>query len=408
MKLRRYDPAVDKAAVIDIWHDCNWLDKTDEKSIAEMDPWFACGKAYVAEFKGRPECSVTIHEGTLRYGAREIPLAGVTGVATSFIGRKEGLAARLTAFAVAENVHLPVAGLGFFEQGFYDRFGFGAGPYENEIRFDPAHLKVTRKARAPVRITADDWEAVHESRLRTPRGHGGQTITSPGFTRARMKKEPKGFGLGYRARDGRITHHVWFREREGYSGPLHVQWISYENLQQFLEIMALLKRMGDQIRTVAMREPPGFQLQDLIRHPFRDGTARDKSKHETGVRSYAHWQMRMNDVEACLAATRISCRPLSFNLRLADPIADHLKGHRWKGVRGRYIVTLGRKSSAKRGADKSLATLKASVNAFTRLWLGVVPATTLSVTDELSGPAELLSKLDEAIVLPVPRTAWAY
>ncbi len=408
MNLRPYDPAVDRAAVIDIWHDCNWLDRTDEKSVAEIDPWFAAARTYVAEFKGRAESVVTIHEGTLRYGAREMPLAGVTGVATSFIGRKEGLAARLTAFAVAENAHLPVAGLGFFEQGFYDRFGFGTGPYENHIRFDPAHLKVGKKARAPVRITADDWEAVHESRLRTPRRHGAQTITAAAYTRMRMRKPPKGFGLGYRAKDGRITHHLWVREREGHAGPLHMHWIAYENSEQFLEILALLKRMGDQIRTVAMREPPGMQLQDLIRHPFRDGTARRDSRHKTGVEAFAHWQIRMNDIEACLAATKLSCRPLSFNLRLTDPVTDHLRGGRWKGAGGRYVVTLARKSSAKRGTDRSLPTLAASVNAFTRLWLGVLPATTLAMTEDLSGPAELLSRLDDAIVLPVPRNAWTY
>ena len=40
-------------------------------------------------------------------------------------------------------------------------------------------------------------------------------------------------------------------------------------------------------------------------------------------------------------------------------------------------------------------TLTATVNAFTRLWLGVRPATGLAVTDDLSGPPELLQQLDQ-------------
>ncbi|MEE2992431.1 MAG: hypothetical protein VX603_04565 [Gemmatimonadota bacterium] len=32
--------------------------------------------------------------------------------------------------------------LSMFEQGFYDRLGFGTGPYEHKVRFDPAELMI--------------------------------------------------------------------------------------------------------------------------------------------------------------------------------------------------------------------------------------------------------------------------
>jgi hypothetical protein len=333
----------------------------------------------------------------------------VTGVATSFVGRKEGLAARLTSHAVADNSHCAVAGLGFFEQGFYNQFGFGTSPYDIWIQFDPANLKSSVTARRPERITADDYKAVHESRLRTPRRHGGQTIGPEGFTRIRMKRGKKAFGLGYRADDGRITHMAWFGKRPGEDGPLHVHWLTYETPEQLVELMGMMKRMGDQVRTISMHEPPGFQIQDLVKHPIRDNIARDGSKHhEVKSSALAHRQLRMNDPVTCLAATSLPSEPVRFNLELADPIERFLDEGKWRGCSGKYVVALGGKSSCTKGTDPTLPTAAASVNAFTRLWMGALPATTLAVTDDLSAPAELLAALDDALVLPTPRNAWGY
>ena len=55
-----------------------------------------------------------------------------------------------------------------------------------------------------------------------------------------------------------------------------------------------------------------------------------------------------------------------------------------------------------------MPTLTASVGAFTRLWLGVRPATGLAVTDDLDGLPELLSALDEILRLPVPNIGWEF
>jgi len=60
------------------------------------------------------------------------------------------------------------------------------------------------------------------------------------------------------------------------------------------------------------------------------------------------------------------------------------------------------------GRDPGLSTLTASVNAFTRLWLGVRPARGLAVTDELSGPPALLEELDWLLRLPDPKPDWDY
>ena len=101
------------------------------------------------------------------------------------------------------------------------------------------------------------------------------------------------------------------------------------------------------------------------------------------------------------------CAPLRFNLRLSDPVASYLEPCAgWRGVQGDYVIQLGPESSAAPGEDPSAPRMSASVGAFTRLWMGVLPATGLSLTDDLSGPPGLLELLDRSLRLPEPRIDW--
>jgi hypothetical protein len=98
-----------------------------------------------------------------------------------------------------------------------------------------------------------------------------------------------------------------------------------------------------------------------------------------------------------------------FNLTLSDPIKQFLDDKaRWRGISGDYVVTLGSSSGAEPGRDRKLPNLRASVGAFTRLWLGVRPATGLAMTDEISGRAELLERLDNALRVPEPKPDWDF
>ena len=72
------------------------------------------------------------------------------------------------------------------------------------------------------------------------------------------------------------------------------------------------------------------------------------------------------------------------------------------------MVTLGPDSAAIEGLDDSLETLKASVNAFTRAWLGVREPSALSLTDDLAASPELLAQLDRALQLPAPHLGWDF
>ncbi len=409
--LIEYNAKKHKDAAKRIWLEVGWL-QDKERQLAAMDCFIDNGRAFVAEVNGEAECLVTTVQGTIRHIADDLSLCAVASVATGRVARKHALASRLAAKAVAENAAdgTLVAALGMFEQGFYNQLGFGSGGYEHLMSFDPARLLVDAKARIAQRIGFDDWAAAHASRLARRRTHGAVNLTPPEITRAGMIWSKNGFGLGYYdGPSGELTHHLWCATDHVEHGPYSVEWLSYQTPEQFLELMALLRGLGDQVRSVKMHEPPAIQLQDMVEQPSHQRQISERSPHESGIRGIAYWQARINDVSGCLERTRLRCGEMSFNLDLTDPIAMLLDERSpWLGVTGQYVVTLGPSSGAEPGTDSALPTLSASTGAFTRLWLGVRPATGLAVTDELSGPPELLEELDWALRLPDPKPDWDF
>jgi len=405
MNFRPYDREKDREAVQRIYREVGWLQEGENE---ELDAFLEAGKTLVADLEGSAECAVVMLPGTIRYLEEDLSFAIVGAVTTSRIARKQGLAGRLTALAIADDAAdgALVSGLGMFEQGYYDKLGFGTGPYQHWPAFDPADLLVNVKARIPRRISADDWEAVHASRLAQLRGHGGCTVTSPKETRAEMIADKKAFGLGYF--DGEeLTHHVWINPEKVEPGPYTVKWMAYRNGDQLLELLALLRSLGDQVHLIELHEPPEIQLQDLLRRPLTNRLASKKSEFQNQVQADAYWQLRILDLPGCMARTHLPYGEVRFNLRLDDPIGSLLDDSApWHGITGDYVVTLGSESSARLGTDSSLPTLTASVGAFTRMWMGVRPASGLAVTDSLSGPADLLSSLDHALLLPEPHLGW--
>lgn len=409
MTFRNYDPERDRPAVHRIWKEVGWGEHSSDE---DRERFIECGRGMVAELNGEAECHVCTCPGTIRYLEEDLPFSCVTGVTTSRIARKQGFAKRLLAqlLAVDAAEGALVAGLGMFEQGFYNQLGFGTGGYEHWVSFDPARLNVSVTPRVPRRIAVDDWEAAHAARLARIRGHGNCSLTPAGITRAEMHEGEKTFGLGYfDGPAGTLTHCVWCGVRGGEHGPYQVHWMAYQTRDQFLELMALIRSLGDQVRLIQMCEPPGLQLQDLIDRPFQQIIATENSKYESKIEAHAYWQMRILDLPGCLARTRLRGGELRLNLRLTDPIESLLdEDAPWRGVGEEYIVMFGDPSSAERGTDPTLATLATTVNAFTRLWLGVRSATSLAVTDELSGPEDLLQELDWVLRLPQPHPDWGF
>ena len=406
MIIRRYDHERDRDSMIRVYREVGWLGKEKEKE-QHFDTFILASRAFVAELDGAAECGVLMNRGSMRYQERELPFAAVGAVTTSRVARRQGLAGRTTATALADSAlrGAAVAGLSMFDQGYYNQLGFGTMSYNHGVIFDPATLRVPGRPRPPSRITAEDAEAVHRGRLRRLRPHGGVNLEHADLTRATMDEADNGFGLGYRE-GGRITHHLW-AEAKGESGPYEVWWLAYETTDQMLELLGLLHNLGDQVLHVWLQEPPQIQIQDLLEWPFRHRTRSRRAEHEHRMWCEAHYQARILDLPACVAAVQARTE-LAFNLELHDPVSRFLPEDGWRGAGGAYRVRLGARSSAEPGRDPDLPTLRGSVGAFSRVWLGVRPARSVAVTDDLSGPPELLADLDAALALPVPHFNWNF
>jgi hypothetical protein len=151
-------------------------------------------------------------------------------------------------------------------------------------------------------------------------------------------------------------------------------------------------------------------MQDLLAKPLAAGRVTEGSRYANRIRTGAYYQFRMLDLPGCLAQTRLpSTTTLRLNLTLTDPIEAYLPDDApWRGCGGKYVLSLGEASSAESGEDRSLPMLNATVNAFTRLWLGVQPATGLAYTDRLEAPDGLLRALDRTLRLPQPDADWGF
>lgn len=404
---RPFDDTRDLASVTRMWREIGWIDSSDGQA-AGLRTFLANGEGMVADVDGEAECLVQRARGTVRHGAVDLPLCVIAAVTTSHVGRRQRLATTLLvdALRTAASGGAAVATLGIFEQGYYDRFGFGTSTYQHRLTFDPATLQVPPPDRRPVRIGAGDMEELHGLMVRRHRGHGSVVVDAPRWFAPEWAWFVQPFGLGFRADDGRLTHAL-VGSMGGEHGPYQVSILAHEEPHQLRELLGLLRTLGDQVNRITVDdEPAGVQLQDLLREPMRQRrvarlSGGSGSLHE-GV---ANQQDRILDLAACIAAVRLRTPDVRFNLRLRDPIAEIGD---WSGIGGEHTVHLGPCSSVSPGHDRSLPVLDASVGAFTRLWLGVRPASGLAVTDDLAGPAELLEALDEAFRLPPPRAGWLY
>lgn len=410
MAFREYEQGRDRAAAHRIWREVGWIGPDAPEDVPER--YVLGGRGLVAEIDGEAEVLVFTAPGDVQYIDERLAFGCVCGVTTSVVARKQGIAGRLTAEAVARCAldGAMVCGLGAFELGYYNRLGFGTGPYEHRATLDPSAMLIDAKARPPLRLGRDDIERVHACRLRRRRCHGSCSLLPPTTTEEFCNFNRASYGLGYAdGPGGELSHALWLGP-EGEQGPHEVGFLAYETNDQLRELLAVLKSLGDQLYSLRLPEPPGVQVQDLVDKPFRHYGQTKGGKHEMRVEAYAWWQMRICDLAGCLARTHLAGPAVCFNLRLDDPIARFLdEGTAWRGVGGEYMVTLGPECAAEAGADPALPTLEASVGAFTRLWLGVRPARGLAFTDRLSGPEGLLRDLERALgAVPEPHVNWAF
>jgi predicted acetyltransferase len=399
---RKYNKEKDLDHVFRILNEIGWVD--DKKNSHYLNDFIPKGNALVTELNGEAEAMVVSSDGTIQHLENQLKLSAITGVTCSLVARKQQIAGKLTATRIALDAEkgAEVSALTIFDQGFYDKLGFGTSSYSNIVEFNPGELTLKGRHRVPKRFTKDDLTKIHNSRLNRMKVHG--QVTLPEYTTyTDLSDEKKRILLGYENEKGEITHmmNIWGKGRE--NGPFWVNWMVYQNIDQLKELLLLLKSMSDQIFQIGLIEPHVLQFQDILRTPFKNKDITAKSKYRNMIRSSAYAQFRILDLEKCLAKTSLPQIPeeIRFNLELTDPIEKFIpESCNWKGISGNYCVTFGEFSGAVKGCKENLPTMKTDVNSFTRLWLGHRNATQLSLFDNFEAPQELIDKLDKYLCLP--------
>ncbi len=406
MDIRPFDLKEDVRAAERIWAECGWVEGPEQTSYVKH--FLGTGDCIVGCLNGTPECVVHTVPGTIRYLDRPLPLCVVTAVTTSRIARKQGFARVMTARALAAGAArgARVAILGMFDQGFYDQLGFGTGSYAHRFRFDPATLLVDGPFRVPSRIHKDDWRQVHGAMASRQMHHGAVVLEPPELMMGELAWQENGFGLGYYQGDT-LTHFFW-ADAKSEHGPYEIVFCAYRNAEELRELLALIRSLGDQVSSVVMTEPAHVQLQTLLRQPFRNRMVTRRSAFENIHTSAAWWQVRLLDLAGCVAERRWHGPAFEFNLVLSDPVAEYLPDPGWQGLAGDYTVRIGATSEVAGGCSPGLPTMRASINAFSRLFFGIAGASEQRLSGGLEAPDELARQLDEAFCLPRMSTSWEF
>lgn len=404
-----YDKEKHLEKCISIWMDVGWLDK-GQKSLAEY--FFNSADALVGEHNSDPVALAISHTGTMVHNSKskELPFCAITGVTVAFHGRKLGFAGTLTAELLARGAERGevFAGLGMFEQGFYDKVGFGNFPYMKVVYFRPSEIAVSGKfSTEPVRLSNTDWEEIHKNRISRLRCHGSVNLPDI-LTRAEMETNKKSFTIGFRNKEGELSHHYVIASVKGEHGPMRIAWMVYNTAEQFRDILLSVKSYGDQIDIVSLQEPAGIQFQSLLRKPISTNRQSTNSVGDkVGIRTGSWFQGRILDVEKCINGMNCAGEECNFNLILTDPVEKYLdSSFEWRGCGGEYTIGFSKSSKAEKGLTPALPVMKCSVNTFSKLWTGTAKASMLPYTDKIKAPSSLLDNLDRALSLPEPSFDW--
>ncbi|MFW2382020.1 MAG: GNAT family N-acetyltransferase [Acidimicrobiales bacterium] len=419
LELVRFDDERDMESVLRVWTETGWFDGEDRQK-AQIKEFFQAndGRSLVALLDGDAESVVHCTLGSMRYGTvpvcRELSVGAITAVTTSRIARKLGAASRLTARTIAEmgDDGAAIALLGMFEQGFYDRFGFGVGPYEIKVFAYPGSLRVPAEYRTPERFDFEHHsDELHDSVVNRYRTHGGVVIGGERSTTTAVNLDYEVSIYGYRT-DGAISH--WMAlEHSGETGPDRVVAWAYQSPEQCLELLRVIQEWGDQVDLIRFIEPPWMQAQDFDSEPGHNYRRTKGTKVHVRTEADAWWQIRIVDIETCIAAMAPVSEPFEVVVEIDDPVEHHLTGSgysgSWKPLTGMWRFSFGESHSAERVTDAPNLDLRTSINALSRWWLGVLPATALGVTGQMDADHSTLARLDRLTAhLPRPHPGWDF
>ena len=406
--IRPYEPK-DQDHCIRILREVGWMEGKDtDKEVFEG--YISDTKSLVTELNGEVEVLVLTRPGQMLYQKEDLPMSAVTGVLTSRVARMKGHALSTTALAIADSAKegAVVSFLGIFDQGYYDKLGFGNLNYVRHITIDPACLKVPKLTRQPKRLTKDDAEAIHNCRRARKRTHGGCNLDGVGSTGCELVWGENGSGLGFENEQGELTHFIWLSTK-GTHGPYNCLAKAWQSPEQLVELFSVLKSLSDQVHGIRLPDPAGFQLQDFLERPFASLRKQKGGAFDSATSANTWMQCRILNVPRCCEAMRFFGESISFQLELTDPIGDYLpESCAWETTAGSYVVQLGNTSCATKGLDDSLPVVSCSVNDLSRLWIGSASAASLTTVGSLVADPEVIERIDSLIQLPSAHIGWDF
>jgi len=399
----------DKDSCLRVLREVGWMEGKDtDKDV--FDGYISDTTSFVTELTGEAEVLVLTRPGQVLYQNNDLPMSAVTGVLTSRVARMKGHALTTTAYGIAQSAldGAAVSFLGIFDQGYYDKLGFGNLNYVRDITVDPACLKVPKLTRAPKRLTKDDAEAMHNCRRQRKRAHGGCNLDGVGSTGCELVWCENGFGLGFENEQGELTHFVWLRAK-GEHGPYSCLASAWRTPEQLVELLSVFKSLSDQVHGIRMADPVGFQLQDFLERPFASFRKQKGGTFDAATSANAWMQCRILDVPRCFSAMQFLGEQLSFQLELTDPIGQYLsESCSWESTAGSYVVKLGETTSATKSVDTALPVVSCSINDLSRLWIGSASAESLATVGSLQASPDLVTRIDNIVNLPNPNVDWDF
>ncbi|MFP4363598.1 MAG: GNAT family N-acetyltransferase [Spirochaetia bacterium] len=412
MKIRKYNSEADFQDLWRIWQEIGWIDDSEQKKKA-LEAFAAGCTITAAEVNGKVESAVMTADAQLQHQEVSLPLSAVMTVTTSRILRKQGAAKKLLVKRLAEDAWKGAAAacLGIFDQGYYDKFGFGTGTYEHWVSFSPSSLNIKKKPTIPERLSAENFQEMHENLLKTKQNHGNMRVLPPEIVHGEVMFSKNGFGFGYRSADGTLTHHMWLSTENEDSGPYTVAWTAWNTWEELSDLLALLKSLEDQVHSIKMREPSLIQIQDFLDKPHFFKSITKQGSHENCITANAYWQLRMLDVKTCFQQVSLGGEPFSLIMKVTDPIEAFIPedARGWRGCAGIYKLEIGKQNRCVKLEDSQAEPeLSITINDLTRLWIGAISAKGLTAEGRISVSDELLHKLSGAFLLPRPVREWDF
>ncbi|TDB77485.1 enhanced intracellular survival protein Eis [Micromonospora sp. KC721] len=236
-------------------------------------PYNKSNRTLVVEEGGETRAAASAIPMRQNLRGRVLPMAGVAGVATHPLARRQGHVRALMHQLLDEmrDEGHPLTALYPFRAGFYERFGYVGLPRPRTVRFSPADLAPLLRAELPGEVT---WERI---------GAGYAGFRS--FTE-RCLRERHGFAIfpefravGLRDRDDRwlvsarvdgATAGVLTYRIDEHGGELHGDDLIAANPYARALLLQFLARHVDQVERISVQiaadELPELWLTDLVLH----------------------------------------------------------------------------------------------------------------------------------------------